>query len=464
MPKRRSKGKSWRKGRGQRTEYDNSDLNVSHESELADEISKIEVTPSATESLISTSSIENDVSQLEKSSPTTSTSSGSQNNPQVVSLQESNNPQPGTSGYLNPVIANIVGSHDELDLQNIREKKEIQKVRRSTRIAERRSELQNRGLIISSEKTPTERGKKRVSPIEALTEIDDQDATLVGKAQSQSSFSAECEVATFEHDPHAALCNLAINSGHSRFPVSRCLFRKIANDTEIENDPEALQNIEELEAEIDAEAENKNLEDIFARFQEAFDKNATLFSCACCGIRTFSMGEETFHTVNLRDLQILRLSLEQKTTLETIPLRSRKAFSYFESNDEYFYHLHPEFVTSKVENDILIESATLCDKCHKSCIEQESIPKNSIAAGIDFGDPRRVNLPQLSLIEQCVISRGIAFVVIVKLPGLQIAERQPAKKGHVIVFPQPDAPRLLAERIRKQNSSGNGIPLARWST
>ena len=64
-----------------------------------------------------------------------------------------------------------------------------------------------------------------------------------------------------------------------------------------------------------------------------------------------------------------------------------------------------------------------------------------------FGDPRRVRLPELSLVEQCVTSRGIAHPVIIKLPELQIAELQPAKKGHVIVFPQIDAvmPSIVGE-------------------
>ncbi len=91
----------------------------------------------------------------------------------------------------------------------------------------------------------------------------------------------------------------------------------------------------------------------------------------------------------------------------------------------------------------------------KNCTDDQSIPKFSIAAGVHFGDPNRVHLPELSLIKQCVIYRGIAFVVIVILLGFQITERQPAKKGHIIVFTQPDAPRLLADRIRQQASSGN---------
>lgn len=45
----------------------------------------------------------------------------------------------------------------------------------------------------------------------------------------------------------------------------------------------------------------------------------------------------------------------------------------------------------------------------------------------------------------------------VKLTGLQIAERQPAKKGNIIVFSQPDAVKLLAERLNNQFSTVNDV-------
>lgn len=129
-------------------------------------------------------------------------------------------------------------------------------------------------------------------------------------------------------------------------------------------------------------------------------------------------GLQTFHNVALKDLKVLRLSVEQQSTLEAIPLRSRRTFSYYESSDGYVYHLHLEFITSASENDILVEQATLCGKCKQNCADDQTIPKFSIAAGVDFGDPKRVHLPELSLIKQCVIYRGIAFVVIVKLLGI----------------------------------------------
>lgn len=152
-------------------------------------------------------------------------------------------------------------------------------------------------------------------------------------------------------------------------------------------------------------------------------------------------------------LSVLRLTTAQQSRLEAIPYRSRRAFSYFENSDNLTYHLHPEFNTSEIKDKHVVENAVICGRCHKNCIEDKKNSKFSIAGGLDFGDTRRVNLPELSLVEQCVISRGMALVVIVKLPGLQMVERQPARKGHVIVFPQPDAPKLLARRQQRWYST-----------
>lgn len=305
--------------------------------------------------------------------------------------------------------------------------------------------------------------KRRKRVFSVLEKVNVQ-TTLENFAESSSASNSLLktmpsaqELEDFERVPKAALLSLAVNSGQSRFAILPSLFSEIASGNHIFDEPEAIQNMENLEVEIKREAREENLENIYQRFQQAFDKNAPLKACACCGTRTYDMGNENFYLIDLKELHVLRLSTEQRSRIEAINHRSRRAFSYSESNDKFMYHLHPEFITTKFENRILVESASLCGRCHKSCIDQKVIPTYSIANGIDFGDMRRVKLPVLSLVEQCVISRGIAFVVIVKLPGLQMAERQPARKGHVIVFPQPDAPRLIAKRLQRKNSSGRDV-------
>lgn len=154
-----------------------------------------------------------------------------------------------------------------------------------------------------------------------------------------------------------------------------------------------------LEAEIDADATIQNVDKLYQRFQQAFSKHSLLLSCASCGIRSYAMGSENFHSTNLSELEILLYNSEQLSTLKAIPLRSRCAFSYFETSDNFIYNLHPQFVTAEVNDNILQARASLCDKCHKSCIEQQLIPKFSLAAGFDFDNPHRIDLHELSLIE-----------------------------------------------------------------
>lgn len=86
------------------------------------------------------------------------------------------------------------------------------------------------------------------------------------------------------------------------------------------------------------------------------------------------------------------------------------------------------------------------------------VPVLSIASGIDFGDPMRIKLPPLSLIEELLISQSRLYVSIVKLIGDQESERQSAKRGHVITFPQPDGPTKLAELQRMNSSNSECYP------
>ena len=113
--------------------------------------------------------------------------------------------------------------------------------------------------------------------------------------------------------------------------------------------------------------------------------------------------------------------------------------------DDKFYHLHPELL----ENNM----ATLCETCYYQIRRSTpEIPKFSIAAGIDFGNPERLGLTSLTVVEELLIAQSRLYVSIVKLIGTQSPERQSAKKGHVITFPQPDGPTKLAE-LQRINSS-----------
>jgi hypothetical protein len=109
--------------------------------------------------------------------------------------------------------------------------------------------------------------------------------------------------------------------------------------------------------------------------------------------------------------------------------------------------LHREFVKNG--------TAAICSKCHSNImVGKPSIPKLAIAAGIDFGNYDRIGLEPLTIVEELLISKSRLYVSIVKLIGSRAQERQSAKKGHVIIFPQPDGPLKLAELQRMNSSIG----------
>ena len=85
------------------------------------------------------------------------------------------------------------------------------------------------------------------------------------------------------------------------------------------------------------------------------------------------------------------------------------------------YHLHPELVKDGI--------ASLCSTCHRNIKSSKpKIPKLCIAAGIDFGHPGRLGLPQLTLSEELLICRSRQYVSILKLVEYNASERQKAKK------------------------------------
>ena len=62
-----------------------------------------------------------------------------------------------------------------------------------------------------------------------------------------------------------------------------------------------------------------------------------------------------------------------------------------------------------------------------------------------------------TLVEELIFSRSRLYVSILKLCGNVAAERQTAKKGHVITFLQPDGPTKLAELQRTNTNFGDHL-------
>ena len=269
------------------------------------------------------------------------------------------------------------------------------------------------------------------------------------------------ELKDFEQNPKTALLAFAVNSGLERYPNLNSI-DQTSNDLgpstdeltssnanrgnledenaipntednlneatpERENEPEILHLMEQIKLETLQIEEVQ--EKIFLDFRKAWNSKANLTACASCGIRAFQLGNIEYKNYAIEKLEILKYSTEQTAILFEIPERFRKAISYFQHGGFYF-HLHPEFVTVNEEN---VTEAAICQTC-ETAIKKGTIPKFSVAAGVDFGDPRRVGLPELTLTEQYTIALSCPYVTILKLIGTSNSQRQSAKRGHSITY------------------------------
>ena len=121
----------------------------------------------------------------------------------------------------------------------------------------------------------------------------------------------------------------------------------------------------------------------------------------------------------LKNAKPLHIPLDNTNNLREVHLHKLK--SVYESEHlQKFYHLHPEFVHvhEDEESHVKKEMTVLCPSCTQwlSSVKKTkddsrdgkptaSKPPNSIAAGIDFGDPRRIGLVPLEPIELMIVAK-----------------------------------------------------------
>ena len=130
-----------------------------------------------------------------------------------------------------------------------------------------------------------------------------------------------------------------------------------------------------------------------------------------------------------------------------------------QSGDPIYFHLHPEFVQEKTfgtPSDGY--TATICSLCEKS-INEEEIPRQSIAAGVDFGDANRIGLGHLTERERQIISKIRHYLLVIKIEsnttGGRINERgQSAVKGCGIYF-DDDSPQVVSNLLSQESINGN---------
>ena len=133
-----------------------------------------------------------------------------------------------------------------------------------------------------------------------------------------------------------------------------------------------------------------------------------------------------------------------------------------QSGNPNYYNLHPEFVNEKNPgHPIEGYTAMICSHCVKS-INNGKCPWRSLAAGVDFGDPRRIGLEPLTKRERQIISKIRHYLMVIKIESniddQRTRERgQSALKGCGIFF-DDDSPQVVTDLLSKE-SINNSISL-----
>lgn len=172
-------------------------------------------------------------------------------------------------------------------------------------------------------------------------------------------------------------------------------------------------------------------------------KDAHILACGMCGITTvndrygrhcdvvplrelprsieFSESDCAKYEERKRNLS-LRLPVDDLGNTEVFQVHRLQ--SCYESKKLHkMFHLHPEFVQTVArdgDTDEEEECTALCPVCSKWVEKSKTKttsdpPDNSIAAGLDFGDPKRIGLTEPSLPELVLIAKARHFHNVIKV-------------------------------------------------
>jgi hypothetical protein len=202
-------------------------------------------------------------------------------------------------------------------------------------------------------------------------------------------------------------------------------------------DPDAL--LEEIKL---YEVTENDVRRCISNYKAAMDHDSIMiYYCGCCGamiIRDKSQDSTTQQT---------EVSLSKLNCLQLLPIeydlwigredRIKRLFSVYVNNEllNEAYHLIPDLVFRNMKDDSLYVHA--CPDCQKSIIPKGDVPLRSVAKGVDFGCLYKSGLPELSLVEKCLVAQVRIYADIVKLrapENLSDNTRLSALKGHCIAM------------------------------
>jgi hypothetical protein len=210
----------------------------------------------------------------------------------------------------------------------------------------------------------------------------------------------------------------------------------------------------------------KQIEVDFDRHHSYYPTN--LPACGACG-RRHNMPDDSkleYCTVNLNDrcMDLLIYSEEaveqfkqdqRKSTIkipindlfETKEICTTDIRSCYEMNPTKLFHLHPELVDGQGR----CASTKLCPMCIKA-LRKDTLPKNCIASGIDFGICERIKeLTKPNAAEQSIIARYRIFEEVVKIrpnAGSRTGNYTHYMiQGHSVIFSHDASERYMEEAI-----------------
>ena len=223
-----------------------------------------------------------------------------------------------------------------------------------------------------------------------------------------------------------AVCNADDRDASAGGTVDRCLLQVLGN---IRDDTSFAHGVHWEKQELCA---NDFLRD--------WSPELGLLACAACGYRHLATSSRQFVEVPIDDDKLvpLRYTEEDETDFQKkSDVYKRLKSSYLFGNQRF--HLHPELVNTSDPNSSPL--VLLCPTCNTAL--PNSVPRTAIAAGVDFGNSRRLNLPQLSLVEKCLLARHRVYAVVIKVGGFSSDRLM----GHCIAIPH-DGPDVSIKNLQ----------------
>jgi hypothetical protein len=220
----------------------------------------------------------------------------------------------------------------------------------------------------------------------------------------------------------------------------------------------------------DALLDSKDIKKIELDFERQHSYYPTnLPACGACGRRHNTPDDHSklqYFTVNLNDkcmdlliyseetLELLRenqrnskIKIPINDLFETKEICTTDIISCYEMNPTKVFHLHPELVDPEGES----ASTKLCPMCHKALLK-DTLPKNCIASGVDFGICERIKeLTKPNAAEQSIIARYRIFHEVIKIrpnAGSRTGNyTHYMMQGHSVIFSHDASERYMEEAI-----------------